>query len=121
MLAPMKIYLVGGTPEFNLNQVYNMDNDSWTLGTSMPTPRQNLALAEVDDKLFAIGGSDKDGNILASNEQYIPIDYDNLLNQTAPPTDNANQTPLQTTLTIFTALAIVGCGIFFVYFKKHHH
>ena len=75
--APKRIYLVGGTNETAYNQVtyaYDSRSNEWSTGTAMPTPRVYLALAVVDDTLYAIGGVD--GDIwLNVNEQYVPLGY----------------------------------------------
>ena len=80
-LAPERIYVIGGsTAQFpdgsNLTQIYDPEKDAWTYGTSMPTPRSGLRVAVTNDVLYAIGGFNTNGdNILAVNEQYIPIGY----------------------------------------------
>jgi hypothetical protein len=80
--APKRIYVIGGTlggsmEGTNITQVYNPENDVWTFGASMPTARAWLAVAVVDDMLYAIGGSP--GlmlSFLTANEQYTPIGYE---------------------------------------------
>jgi N-acetylneuraminic acid mutarotase len=80
-LAPERIYVIGGsTAQFpdgsNLTQIYDPEKDGWTYGTSMPTPRSGLRAAVINDVLYAIGGFNTNGdNILAANEEYIPIGY----------------------------------------------
>ncbi len=78
VLAPKRIYVLGGMVESNvatnLNQVYDPETDTWTNGTSMPTPRWALAVAVVNDELYAIGGYNGETR-LAVNEKYTPIDY----------------------------------------------
>jgi hypothetical protein len=61
VLAPKRIFLIGGIPEksidgTNLNQINNPENDSWTVGTLMPTARFNLQIAVLNDKLYVMGG-----------------------------------------------------------------
>jgi len=77
ILAPKRIYLIGGSS--GLNQIYNPNSDNWTTGVSIPTPRNNLAIAVVNDMLYAIGGSNTAYpsalNILADNDQYTPFGY----------------------------------------------
>ena len=95
--APKAIYVVGGltlTPDSNggfiyhaqkLTQVYYPDSDSWSFGTPMPTARYALALGVVNDKVFAMGGSDaKTAPDLPSNELYLPIGYAAVTNQLLP-------------------------------------
>jgi len=60
-LAPKRIYVIGGEVGFmeatNTNQVYNPQTDTWSTGTSMPTARQGLGVAVVNDLIYALGGS----------------------------------------------------------------
>lgn len=79
--APKRIYVIGGTPDGGLEgtditQVYDPENDVWTYGASMPTSRAWLAVAVVDDLLYAMGGTP--GLMLhpvKANEQYTPVGY----------------------------------------------
>ena len=81
--APKRIYVIGGMPDksldgTNLNQVYNPENDSWTVGASMPTARFQLHVAVVNDKLYAMGGMpyfNLQGIWCPEIEQYTPIGY----------------------------------------------
>jgi N-acetylneuraminic acid mutarotase len=75
--APKKIYVVGGfneTDYSSVTYVYDSKGNVWSTGTSMPTSRAYLALAIVDDILYAIGGFDGE-DWLNVNEQYMPIGY----------------------------------------------
>jgi len=78
-LAPKRIYVIGGGPEMvalNLTQVYDPENDSWTMGAQMPTARGWLAVAVVNDLIYAIGGSPYVmGSALPTNEQYVPFGF----------------------------------------------
>jgi N-acetylneuraminic acid mutarotase len=78
-VTPQRVYVIGGRRsglEEAYNQVYNPENDSWSLGAPMPTPRYALTVAVADGKIYAIGGLtgafvtvvQKD-----SNEQYDPL------------------------------------------------
>ena len=76
--APKRIYVIGGGDLFtyDLNHIYDPATDTWTTGTAMPTPRQNLGVAVLNDTLYAIGGYDIDSDTrLAVNEKYTPADY----------------------------------------------
>jgi len=81
--APKRIYVIGGMPAksligTNLNQVYNPENDSWTIGASMPTARFQLHVTVLNDALYAIGGApyfNLQGVNSLENEQYTPIEY----------------------------------------------
>jgi N-acetylneuraminic acid mutarotase len=78
-LTPQRIYVIGGrnpTLEVAYNQVYNTENDSWTLGTPIPTARYGLTVAVVNNKIYSFGGLT--GSFVAvvqknSNEQYDPL------------------------------------------------
>ena len=75
--APKRIYVVGGfdqTNYSNATHVYDYERDVWSSGSLMPTARAYLALAVVDDVLYAIGGFDG-LNWLDTNEQYAPLGY----------------------------------------------
>ena len=76
--APKRIYVIGGGDLFtyDLNHIYDPATDTWTTGTAMPTPRQNLGVAVLNDTLYAIGGYDIDSDTrLAVNEKYTPSGY----------------------------------------------
>ena len=87
VLAPKRIYVISGRPSksldpCDLNQVYDPVKDVWTTGAPILTPRDGLAVAVVNDKLYAIGGSTGFLRPLtANNEQYTPSGFG-----TAPPT-----------------------------------
>ena len=54
------LYVVGGLNSsgvpVNTNYAYNPNTDTWSTRAPMPTARQHLQTAEVDGKLFALGG-----------------------------------------------------------------
>jgi N-acetylneuraminic acid mutarotase len=78
--APQRIYVIGGCGGRGLDEttsrvsVYDPKIDVWTVGEEMPTSRFRLAVAVVNDKIYAIGGYSS-GSVLAVNEQYTPIGY----------------------------------------------
>jgi N-acetylneuraminic acid mutarotase len=79
VLAPKHIYILGGVvgssyEACNLTQVYDPENDTWTTGTPMPTPRWALGVAVVNDELYAIGGYNGETR-LSVNEKYTPLGY----------------------------------------------
>jgi F0F1-type ATP synthase membrane subunit c/vacuolar-type H+-ATPase subunit K len=59
--APKRIYVLGGEVDLmeatNINQVYNPQTDAWNIGAPMPTARQGLCVAVVNDIIYAFGGS----------------------------------------------------------------
>jgi N-acetylneuraminic acid mutarotase len=76
--APKLIYVIGGGDLFtyDINQIYDTETDTWTNGTAMPTPRQRLGVAVLNDTLYAIGGYQIDSDaVVNSNERYTPEDY----------------------------------------------
>jgi len=76
-MGPSRLYFIGGyflSIFSGKTQVYNPDNNSWSTGASMPTPRAYLGVAVVNDVLYAIGGFDGT-NWLNANEQYKPVGY----------------------------------------------
>ena len=85
--APKRIYVIGGLPDHSLdgtdiNQAYNPEDDSWTFAASMPTSRLNLAVAVVNDTLYALGGAsfaNVQATVYAANELYIPFGYEGTL------------------------------------------
>ena len=56
-----KIYVIGGTTRLrgeriNRVDVYNPATDTWVKGPEMPTPRENLGVGVVGNRIYAIGG-----------------------------------------------------------------
>ncbi len=109
--APKAIYVVGGLVvsvnasgsyvynRQNLVQVYFPENNSWSLGASMPTARYSLSAVGVDDTVYAIGGSySLNPPDAADNEQYLPIGYGTMTSQSVP----------QTTIYIIAIVVIVA-------------
>ncbi len=76
--APKRIYVLGGGDYFTTsrNEIYDPESDTWTTGEPMPTSRHDLAVAVVDDKIYAIGGNTGYlGTVTGVNEQYTPAGY----------------------------------------------
>jgi N-acetylneuraminic acid mutarotase len=96
-MAPKRIYLLGGGVGYEIggsgaakyaNLVYNPDTDSWSNGVDLPEARAALAVAVVDDKLYAIGGTTGEidsplplvvetdtRSASSTNAVYLPIGY----------------------------------------------
>jgi len=85
--APKRIYVIGetsglrqGEPQYT-NRIYDPANDSWTFGASIPTNRENMAIAAINDTFYAIGGTTHENSIISNygpsrlNEQYLPTGY----------------------------------------------
>jgi hypothetical protein len=73
-----RIYAIGGTEgpiessgPVGTNQAYDPSLNSWLTYTSMPTPRQRLAIGVVNGKIYAIGGGAH--SIVGTNEEYDPV------------------------------------------------
>lgn len=75
-----RIYVFGGFIDSsyepcNLTQIYNPDKDVWVTGAQMSTPHAEFGVANVNDELYAIGGSSIHENsrlISDANEKYLP-------------------------------------------------
>jgi hypothetical protein len=87
-MAPKRIYVIGGGFENTSNavQIYNPTLDEWTTGAPMPTNRTALAVAVVNDIIYAMGGnlgwtggdwplSGHPVGVTNAVEQYTPLDY----------------------------------------------
>ena len=71
-----KLYAVGGrfnTFEYNTNEldVYDPATNSWKLLKPMPTARSGMAVAVLDEKIFAFGG-ERLGGTFNQSEVYDP-------------------------------------------------
>jgi len=77
LTAPQRIYFAGGFDQNGYSaavHVYDVESDRWGSGAVMPTARGYLAMAVVEDVLYAIGGFDG-ATWLATNEEYMPFGY----------------------------------------------
>ena len=122
-LAPKRIYVIGGGPNatsyLNLTQVYDPEYDSWTFGAQMLTARGRLAVAVVDDLLYAIGGSPHPWDSFMANEQYTPFGYE-AVQPSSTPEPQSDSFP--TTLVIASSITVTVFGVgLLVYFKKRKH
>lgn len=113
--ASKAIYVIGGFVGFASPvddvQIYSPENNSWGKGLPLPTARYDLALAVVDDTIYAIGGSTAlYENATTRNDRYIPL-RDGTIPQQEP-------FPTVPVIAIVGIVAVVvGTGLF-VYFKK---
>jgi hypothetical protein len=123
--APKRIYVLGGSdttvwigisgdtpvPTY---QSYDFATENWTDLASLPSGRFQVAVAVVDDRVYAIGGwlpyINSDRSASASNEQYTPIGYGEPLQQTA--------SPLVPFVAAVSVSAVAVCAGLIVYFKK---
>ncbi|GAF89851.1 unnamed protein product, partial [marine sediment metagenome] len=76
-----QIYVIGGScacPHIIVDpssalEAYDPSTDTWTVKSPMPTPRWDLSAAEVNGKIYAIGGWDPYGEtVLQTVEEYDP-------------------------------------------------
>jgi len=54
-----KLYAVGGsdgTHSLTSTEVYDAESQSWTPGPSMTTPRANVGVSVIGNRLYAVGG-----------------------------------------------------------------
>ena len=97
IMAPEKVYLFGGyisATTSSLTQVYDPQNNSWSYGAPMLSPRVNFAVANVNDALFVLGGS-KAGlgaPYTLNNEEYLPFGYSPTLASTVHATTENGST-----------------------------
>jgi N-acetylneuraminic acid mutarotase len=82
LFAPARIYLIGGSSNFqtrNLTQIYDPIEDNWTTGAPMPAPRADTVIANINDTLYVIGGTDtrtlQQTILITTNEEYIRLGY----------------------------------------------
>jgi len=142
--APKRIYLFSAEP--SSNQVYDPETDSWITGKEMPTRREHLGVAVVNDVLYAIGGRsysfpypsgdyNESTIVCAANEQYTPIGYGtpdpsyssstsatSPIQPSSPTTITANNEsepfPLLPVAVASVATVAVAAAGLLVYFKK---
>ena len=84
--APVRIYLMGGETTFvrngetygnvtDLNQVYDPEANSWSMGARLPTELRFFGLAAANDTLYAMGGFPLLIEFLNTNYAYMPLGY----------------------------------------------
>lgn len=122
VMAPKRIYVVGGgfKEVINVVNVYDPELDTWSSGAPMPTNRTSLAVGVVDDVLYAMGGclpfqgEWPIGTVEATNvvEQYTPFGYG-----TIPPAITTEPFPTALFIASTVSVAVLCVGLL-VYFKK---
>jgi hypothetical protein len=79
IMAPKRIYVCGGEVSFttatDATQLYDPENDTWTLGAPMPIASIGMEAVVIDDVIFAVGGSHGWAINDNANLQYIPFGY----------------------------------------------
>jgi N-acetylneuraminic acid mutarotase len=92
LMALKRIYVVGGIikdetqtvstyPEVSWTQIYDPETNNWLMGISLPAPRSSISLVNINDRLYALGGSES-----TTNQEYTPADYGLVRSSTAPDT-----------------------------------
>ena len=85
-----KIYLIGGkrysnvspySIETGINEIYDPASDTWSTGTSMPTPLEGYGSAVVDNSIYFLGGSRQPNSlsntVIVNNNQVYDAVNDN--------------------------------------------
>jgi hypothetical protein len=136
------IYIFGGGgygTYSDLVQIYDPENDVWGVGSPMPTPRLGLAVAVVNNQVYALGGATSGGAYgiqVSTNERYTPLESGSSLPTPTPtpissptpkPTIPTSPTPLpseepqfaeqEVVLGVAVTVTVVGLGLL-VYFNK---
>jgi parallel beta-helix repeat protein len=121
-IAPKRIYVIGGnivSAGWYIRfcdhvQIYNPETDSWSFGRQMPTGRSDLALVNINDTLYALGGTNSSVTVTVpggasqeewdaawdkiastrchANEKYLPLGHGTLPTTTATPSPTQTQT-----------------------------
>ena len=72
--AAKRIYVVGGSSPgtelsgVNLTQIYDPQTGNWSMGAPLPNGDYGLSLVNVDDRLYALGGTSGTLNIMYTPE-----------------------------------------------------
>jgi N-acetylneuraminic acid mutarotase len=109
-------YVVGGSatatgnPATGTLQVYNPATDTWTIKTSMPTPRDAPGVGVLGGILYAAGGRDGAGNSLATVETYNPS-TDNWTELPALPTARSAASTLGSNGVLYVAGGAAPAGL----------
>lgn len=127
LLGSARIYLVGGQlgalaggNRTNLVQVYNPENNTWSVGVSMLTARYGLAVAVVNNTIYAIGGVGDNlmlsGEGYAENEAYAP--NDSQPHSPSPtPLSNQDNFPILVGVAATLVVLVIGVAALLVYGK----
>ena len=118
VMALKRIYVFGGDVSFvnktNVTQVYDPEDDTWTLGAPMPTARAGLEAVIVDDVIFAIGGSHGWAFIDSENKQYIPFGYGTVppvINVVSPASQTYNESSVSLVFTVNKPVSWIGYSL----------
>jgi N-acetylneuraminic acid mutarotase len=129
--APERIYIfaeiheTGEQSEYSV-QIYNPENDSWTVGADIPTHRIHFGVAVLDDLFYVIGGGTAYSPIpfdpnptptltkYATNECYTPFGYGTippLVNLVSPVNQMYTVTNVSLNFTVNKEVAWMGYSI----------
>ena len=118
-MAPKRIYVLGGGMMLpsSQNYIYDPEKNEWSKGADMPTYRQGLGVAVIDDILYAIGGGSSWANwFFGANERYTPADYIPEFHDGTGETESfPTLLVIAVTVTIVTVFAV---GLLAFYLKK---
>ena len=130
--APQKIYALCLADL----HVYDPVSNTWSTATSSPTTRRNFGMAIVDDVLYVIGGYISPDilsfygsvEIVATNEQYVPLGYRSTAYTTPAPSNSGLSEPetlirlpfLNPSMTVTALILTIGVVVVssFVYLNK---
>ncbi|MDI9578457.1 MAG: kelch repeat-containing protein [Thermoproteota archaeon] len=119
------IYLIGGKlgareaggNRTDMVQVLNTENHTWSVGVSILTAHDGLAVAVVNNTIYAMGGAG--GNILSSGEGSAVNEAYTITPSPTPTVNHSPHTP-QTFPVLFIALILLAVVITsFLLFRKH--
>jgi N-acetylneuraminic acid mutarotase len=124
--APKRLYVIGGRtsgPALALNQIYDPQTQSWTIGTPFPTTHdyitEGITATNLDDTLYFVGGiAHSNEGFYELTEQYIPVDY-NVPISSPSPSPSVPEFPSVVILPLLITVAIGMCLL--SYFKKRDH
>ena len=128
---PTRVFVFGGRGwqgVSNVTYIYNPTDDSWATGAPMPTPRYDLAVASLDDRIYAIGGTD--GSLgtttgtwpyqqlisFATNEEYLFSGYKG---STPTPFPSLTVSPLVVTLSSIVVITVIIIAEVLTIKKRH--
>jgi N-acetylneuraminic acid mutarotase len=141
--APKQIYVVGGLivldgfahyEGVNASFRYDPTADSWSKAADMPTARYEAAVAVVEDKIYAIGGTTKlpaspdaffwVGNETSAVELYTPFGYGTVQDSASPSSNpESSQTFSPEAVAVIAGAIIAGvviaATIMLAYRRKH--
>ena len=69
-----KIFLFGGWNGAVVSEVdvFDIDTNSWSTVSTLPTPRNQVAVTMAGDRVYVIGGTTSQSEIVATVEEYDP-------------------------------------------------